>query len=108
MCGIAGIIQFGAQYTTADLKRMTDALSHRGPDGEGHWAAPSGNILLGHRRLAILDLSEAAAQPFHYLDRYVIIHNGEVYNYLELKDELRKKGYGFRSQTDTEVIAAAF
>jgi len=108
MCGIAGIIQFGAQYTTADLKRMTDALSHRGPDGEGHWAAPSGNILLGHRRLAILDLSEAAAQPFHYLDRYVIIHNGEVYNYLELKDELRKKGYSFRSQTDTEVIAAAF
>ena len=109
MCGIAGIIQFGVrEYTTADLKKMTDALSHRGPDGEGYWEEASGNVLLGHRRLSILDLSEAAAQPFHYLDRYIIIHNGEVYNYLELKDELKKKGYSFRSQTDTEVLVAAF
>lgn len=109
MCGIAGIIQFGVrQYITADLKKMTDALSHRGPDGEGCWEAASGNVLFGHRRLSILDLSQAAAQPLHYLDRYVIIHNGEVYNYLELKDELKKKGYSFRSQTDTEVLAAAF
>jgi asparagine synthase (glutamine-hydrolysing) len=109
MCGIAGIIQFGAhEYSRADIKKMTDTLSHRGPDGEGYWEAVSGNVLFGHRRLSILDLSEAAAQPFHYLDRYVIIHNGEVYNYLELKDELKKNGYSFRSQTDTEVLAAAF
>jgi asparagine synthase (glutamine-hydrolysing) len=109
MCGIAGIIQFGIhKYARADLKKMTDTLLHRGPDGEGWWEAESGNVLLGHRRLAILDLSVAAAQPFHYLERYVIIHNGEVYNYIELKEELRKKGYEFRSQTDTEVIAAAF
>jgi asparagine synthase (glutamine-hydrolysing) len=109
MCGIAGIIQLGAlEYTKSDLKKMTDALSHRGPDGEGYWEAPSGNVLFGHRRLSILDLSEAAAQPFHYLDRYVIIHNGEIYNYLELKDELKKKGYRFRSQGDTEVLVAAF
>jgi len=109
MCGIAGIIQLGArEYTKSDLKRMTDALSHRGPDGEGYWEAPSGNVLFGHRRLSILDLSEAAAQPFHYLDRYIVIHNGEIYNYLELKDELKKKGYSFRSQTDTEVLIAAF
>ena len=58
--------------------------------------------------MSILDLSEAGAQPFHYLDRYVIIHNGEVYNYLELRDKLRKKGYRFKSQTDTEVLAAAY
>jgi asparagine synthase (glutamine-hydrolysing) len=109
MCGIVGIIQFGVQeYTTADLEKMTDALSHRGPDGKGYWEATSGNVLFGHRRLSILDLSEAAAQPFHYLDRYIIIHNGEIYNYLELKDELKKKGYSFRSQTDTEVLVAAF
>jgi len=109
MCGIAGIIQLGVrEYTKADLKKMTDALSHRGPDGEGYWEAVTGNVLFGHRRLSILDLSEAAAQPFHYLERYVILHNGEVYNYLELKDELKKKGYLFRSQTDTEVLAAAF
>jgi asparagine synthase (glutamine-hydrolysing) len=109
MCGIAGIIQFGAhEYVRADIKKMTDTLSHRGPDGEGYWESASGNVLFGHRRLSILDLSEAAAQPFQYLDRYVIIHNGEVYNYLELKDELKKNGYSFRSQTDTEVLAAAF
>src|SRR5215470_15700158 len=109
MCGIAGIIQFGVrEYTTADLKKMTDALAHRGPDGEGSWEAASGDVLLGHRRLSILDLSDAAAQPLHYLGRYVIIHNGEVYNYLELRDELKEKGYHFRSQTDTEVLAAAF
>lgn len=109
MCGVAGIIQFGVRkYSTEHLQKMTDALSHRGPDGEGHWAAASGSVLLGHRRLSILDLTEAAAQPFHYMDRYVIIHNGEVYNYVELKNELKKKGYSFRSQTDTEVLVAAY
>ncbi len=87
---------------------MTDALSHRGPDGEGFWENNSGNVLFGHRRLAILDLSDAAAQPFHYLDRYTILHNGEIYNYIELREELKKKGYEFRTQTDTEVLVAAY
>src|SRR5512143_3018815 len=105
MCGIAGIIQFGVRrYTAEHLKKMTDALAHRGPDGEGFWATASGDVLLGHRRLSILDLTEIAAQPFRYVDRYVIIHNGEVYNYVELRDELKRKGYTFRSQTDTEVV----
>ena len=85
---------------------MTDALVHRGPDGEGQWVDT--NIALGNRRLAIIDLSEAGNQPMHYLGRYTIIHNGEIYNYIELKEELRKKGYSFISKTDTEVIAAAY
>jgi len=87
---------------------MTDALSHRGPDGEGFWQSNSGSVSLGHRRLAILDLTDAAAQPFHYLDRYTILHNGEIYNYVELREELKKKGYQFRTQTDTEVLVAAY
>jgi asparagine synthase (glutamine-hydrolysing) len=109
MCGITGIIQVNSKdYNKDHLKKMTDALSHRGPDGEGYWQNEPGNILLGHRRLSILDLSEAAAQPFHYLDRYTILHNGEIYNYIELRSELEKKGYAFRTQTDTEVLIASY
>ncbi len=109
MCGIAGIIQVNpSSFHREQLAKMTAALAHRGPDAEHHWQNQSGNVLLGHRRLSIIDLTEAAAQPMHYLDRYTIIHNGEIYNYQELKEELRKKGYVFRSQSDTEVIVAAY
>jgi len=87
---------------------MTDALEHRGPDGEGSWQNESGNVLLGHRRLSIIDLSAAGAQPMHFMNRYTIIHNGEIYNYPELREELLKKGYSFNSKTDTEVIVAAY
>ena len=87
---------------------MADALAHRGPDGGGHWQHEEENVLLGHRRLSIIDLSDAGRQPMHYLNRYSIVHNGEIYNYIELKEELQKKGYSFRSQTDTEVILAAY
>lgn len=107
MCGIAGILSNDHSLVTAErLKKMTDALIHRGPDAEGHWV--NSPVALGNRRLAIIDLSEAGNQPMHYLDRYIIIHNGEIYNYIELKDELQKKGYSFFSKTDTEVIAAAY
>ena len=85
---------------------MTNTLAHRGPDAEGHWINSS--TALGSRRLSIIDLSNAGNQPMHYLNRYTIIHNGEIYNYLELKEELVKKGYSFSSKTDTEVIAAAY
>ncbi|HEX7903334.1 MAG TPA: asparagine synthase (glutamine-hydrolyzing) [Chitinophagaceae bacterium] len=109
MCGIAGIIQTDpSQYSKEHLKKMTDALAHRGPDGEACWANNSNNALLGHRRLSIIDLSEAAAQPMHYMDRYSIVHNGEIYNYIELRKELEKEGYSFRTQSDTEVILAAY
>lgn len=87
---------------------MTDALVHRGPDGEGLWQNETATVLLGHRRLSIIDLSEAGHQPMQYLNRYTIIHNGEIYNYIEVREELQKKGYSFRSQTDTEVIVASY
>jgi len=109
MCGIAGILQINSGlYNKDQVKKMTDSLAHRGPDGEGYWQNNSGNVLFGHRRLAILDLSDAAAQPFHSLDRYTIVHNGEIYNYVELREELKRKGYQFRTQTDTEVLVAAY
>src|SRR6186713_274990 len=107
MCGIAGIISNNSSFITTDrVKKMTDALAHRGPDAEGHWV--NATTALGNRRLAIIDLSNAANQPIHYLQRYTITHNGEIYNYIELKEELQKKGYSFNSRSDTEVIVAAY
>ena len=87
---------------------MTDALAHRGPDGDAQWINRRGNVGFGHRRLSILDMSAAAAQPMHYLKRYSIVYNGEIYNYIELKETLYKKGYRFQSHSDTEVILAAY
>lgn len=90
------------------LKQMTHAIAHRGPDGEGYWMNEAGIIGLGHRRLSIIDLSEKASQPMHYLNRYTISYNGEIYNYIEVKQLLEQKGYSFQSQSDTEVILAAY
>lgn len=109
MCGIAGIISLNQNNVSKQrLKQMTDAIAHRGPDGEGQWINAYQQIGLGHRRLSIIDLSSNGSQPMHYLNRYTIIHNGEVYNYIELKEDLVKAGYRFSSLTDTEVIAAAY
>src|ERR1700732_5348158 len=109
MCGIAGIISPHAQLVSRErLKQMTQTLAHRGPDGEAHWTSPSGEAGLGHRRLAIIDLSDAAAQPMHYLGRYPIVHNGEIYNYIELREVLQKNGYSFSTRSDTEVLMAAY
>lgn len=109
MCGIAGIISEKPFLVTRErLERMTQALAHRGPDGEAHWMHPEGHLALGHRRLAIIDLSPAGGQPMHCLNRYTIVHNGEIYNYIELKEELLKKGYHFQTKTDTEVIVSAY
>ncbi|HWK02311.1 MAG TPA: asparagine synthase (glutamine-hydrolyzing) [Puia sp.] len=109
MCGIAGILSPDPVNITRErLQKMTDAIAHRGPDGEGAWISGSGLAGLGHRRLSIIDLSPAGSQPMHYLDRYTIIHNGEIYNYLELRSLLQSKGYSFASGTDTEVILAAY
>jgi asparagine synthase (glutamine-hydrolyzing) len=87
---------------------MTDALAHRGPDGEAFWMNSKQTAGFGHRRLAIIDLSSAAAQPMHYAGRYTIVYNGEIYNYIEIKASLLQKGYAFHSQSDTEVILAAY
>ncbi|MEP7278972.1 MAG: asparagine synthase (glutamine-hydrolyzing) [Bacteroidota bacterium] len=109
MCGIAGIISINPQFVTnIRLKRMADAIVHRGPDGEGYWINNTTVAGLGHRRLSIIDLSAQAAQPMHYLGRYTIVHNGEIYNYVELRHELAAKGYVFSSQSDTETIMAAY
>ncbi len=109
MCGIAGILSTNsADVTHERLKKMTDIISHRGPDGEGHWISGSGQVGLGHRRLSIIDLSHEADQPMHYLNRYTIVFNGEIYNYIELKEMLLKQGYQFKTQSDTEVLMALY
>ena len=109
MCGIAGIIsKDSAQITIQSLKRMTDSINHRGPDGEGHWIAANGQVGIGHRRLSIIDLSHEADQPMHYLGRYSIVFNGEIYNYIELREILLKQGYSFKTQSDTEVLMALY
>ena len=108
MCGITGFINLDGRPAVLDvLKRMTDAIAHRGPDGEGH--VVEGSVAIGHRRLAVIDLSPAADQPMASADgRYVISYNGEVYNFRELRAELAAKNYRFRSQSDTEVVLNAF
>jgi len=87
---------------------MIACLQHRGPDGELAWQNEASSVVLGHRRLSIIDLSAAAAQPMHYLNRYTIVHNGEIYNYKEIRQTLLAKGYAFHSQSDTEVVLAAY
>lgn len=107
MCGIAGLIHLdGAPVSPRVLKQMTDAIAHRGPDGEGHWI--DGNVGFGHRRLAIIDLSPAGHQPMASADdRYLLVYNGEVYNFRELRTELEARGFRFRSATDSEVVLNA-
>lgn len=107
MCGIAGLLLGdGRPVSPVTLKRMTDAIRHRGPDGEGSFI--DGPCGLGHRRLAIIDLSAAGRQPMATEDgRYVISYNGEVYNFNELRVELEAKGHHFHSRTDTEVVLKA-
>lgn len=107
MCGISGVVlKSGSGVDRVELERMNTLISHRGPDGEGYYYYQ--NIGFGHRRLAILDLSEHGHQPMFYLSKYVITYNGEIYNFLEIKQELLLKGYSFISECDTEVILAAY
>lgn len=109
MCGIAGVIKHDShQITESLLKKMTDAIAHRGPDGEGAWVSANGKVGFGHRRLSIIDLSDDGKQPMHYLGRYTITFNGEIYNYIEIKEFLLKKGYQFQSHCDTEVLMAIY
>ena len=108
MCGIVGIYNFrGKPVSESQIKKMTDIMTHRGPDGEGVFIDK--NFGLGHRRLAIIDLTERGHQPMANEKGDIwISYNGEIYNFLELRKELEKLGYRFKSKTDTEVIIHSF
>jgi asparagine synthase (glutamine-hydrolysing) len=110
MCGIAGIVEIrGKAVEPSDITRLTDLLAHRGPDGEGIWFSTERNVAFGHRRLAIIDPGPSGYQPMLSADgRYVITYNGEIYNFLELRRELEARGIVFHTQSDTEVILAAW
>jgi asparagine synthase (glutamine-hydrolysing) len=113
MCGIVAIVRLGGTPVPEEtLGNMTDLVAHRGPDGSGteYLSLEPGpwRVALGHRRLSILDLSEAGRQPMVYRDRLWLTYNGEVYNYLELRRELEPLGHRFRSHCDSEVILAAY
>lgn len=104
MCGILGILP---KSESKLFERALTTLEHRGPDGFGVWHDTEGVISLGHRRLSILDTSELGRQPMHF-GRYVITYNGEIYNFVEIRKELEGLKYRFQSQSDTEVILAAY
>ena len=111
MCGITGFWNFSNSETNANLTAvinlMTDRIHHRGPDDSGSWVDPGSGVALGFRRLAILDLSPTGHQPmFSANERYVMVFNGEVYNYAALRSELDSAGYTFRGTSDTEVMLA--
>ena len=112
MCGLTGSLEFEpatpAETLCRQIQAMTDTLYHRGPDSSGQWTDAKAGIALGFRRLAIIDLSPAGAQPMtSHNGRYVMVYNGEVYNFPELRRELRAKGYAFNGHSDSEVILAA-
>lgn len=137
MCGITGLIKFGSPLGPDHIVEMTRCLGHRGPDDEGYLAVDlcrdppavtrlrgpgstiinelaceeftgPANLYLGHRRLAIIDLSSAGRQPMSTGDGVWVVYNGEIYNYLELRDELQAEGFRFTTETDTEVLLAAY
>src|SRR5687767_15998478 len=103
MCGISGTVALAGSTSARQLGPMLDALQHRGPDASGTWS--DGSCALGHRRLSIIDLSEAGRQPLANEDETVwVTFNGEIYNFQSLREELEKLGHQFRTRTDTEVL----
>ena len=102
MCGILGTINYriSREVFQGELNR----LQHRGPDGYGIWENREGNVKLGHRRLAIIDTCARSNQPMIFDDRYVIVFNGEIYNYIEIRKELQQQGVQFVTESDTEVL----
>jgi asparagine synthase (glutamine-hydrolysing) len=110
MCGLAGFINLngeGFPYGRQHLAAMNALIAHRGPDGEGFWLSSNHGVGLTHRRLAIIDISEAAAQPMHGQNGTVVTYNGEIYNYRELRSQLLYK-WQFRTASDTECILACY
>src|SRR5581483_3456113 len=108
MCGICGVVRLGRPPETETARAMLALLRHRGPDGDGEFSDPAG-VALAHARLAIIDLGDGGRQPFASADgRLQLLHNGEIFNYLELREELARLGRRFHTQTDTEVLLAAY
>src|SRR5436309_751995 len=109
MCGINGIFVYGdaAPVDRSELINCRDVMQSRGPDSDGLWISSEGRAGFGHRRLAIIDLSPAGAQPMHH-GSLTIVFNGEIYNYQELRDELTARGHKFVSHSDTEVMLQMF
>ncbi len=111
MCGIVGFLQSRRapiETLSSICQRMTDTIEHRGPDAQGIWVDPDNALAFGHRRLSIIDLSEAGAQPMVSASgRYVLSYNGEVYNFQRLRRELGEGAYPYKGHSDTEVILAA-
>ncbi len=107
MCGIAGFIDpsLSKEQSSILLERMLNKIAHRGPDARGKFF--ENGLALGHNRLSIIDLSDDGIQPMHHFGN-TIVYNGEIYNYIELRDDLIKKGFTFKTQSDTEVILAAY
>lgn len=109
MCGIVGVLSRTPWVTRPPLQEMRDAMRHRGPDDAGEWWSTDGRVGLAHRRLSILDLSPLGHQPMSTADdNFVIVFNGEIYNFDELRRQLEQAGHEFRSHSDTEVILEAY
>jgi asparagine synthase (glutamine-hydrolysing) len=109
MCGIAGLTSRSGAIDARHVKVMTDALAHRGPDGEGFYINTTCTVGFGHRRLAIIDLSSAGAQPMTNEDQTIwLTYNGEIYNFQEVRNDLEKRGHTFHSNSDSEVIIHAY
>ena len=108
MCGFVGFTSSeDIEKNINILKEMNVKLTHRGPDGEGYYN--DGNIFLGHKRLSIIDLNKRSNQPFSdNEEKHIIVYNGEIYNYIELKKELEKEKYIFSTTSDTEVLLKAY
>ncbi len=107
MCGISGIVnKNNTPINIEEIKSINDKVAHRGPDGEGFYYGD--NFAFGHRRLAIIDLTDKANQPMNYLDDYIVTFNGAIYNYIELRDELKTLGFQFETTSDTEVLLASY
>ena len=113
MCGIAGAIALKSNAGNLSdpldriVERMSQRLTHRGPDASGFWKSPSGRVALGHRRLAVIDLTDTGRQPMVYAERFWVTFNGEIYNFKDLRSQLRALGCSFRGESDTEVLLAA-
>ncbi|HLO38449.1 MAG TPA: asparagine synthase (glutamine-hydrolyzing), partial [Lacibacter sp.] len=102
MCGIFGTVNY--RISREQFQHQLDKIKHRGPDGYGVWENKNGNVKLGHRRLAIIDTDPRSNQPMLFNDRYSLVFNGEIYNYIEIKKELEQKGIRFSTASDTEVL----